>query len=719
MLDNPVLDSLLSDHWYRVAELRPRLRPHLRRYRHCYRGRDWVVIDDPAGGRRHRLDPAGALVVDRFDGTTTLQQAWESVAGELGDDAPGQDEVINLLSALHDADLVQCELPADTADLLARGVERRRRQQFVRWKNPLAIRVPLLDPEALLQSLAPLARALFSPAGALLWLATVLPAVVLAAMHWHDLSTHLAGQVLAADHLLVALLVFVPVKLLHELGHGLAVKAGGGDVHEAGVLLLVLVPMPYVDASASGAFVSRRRRMIVAAAGVAVELVVAAFALYAWLLADDESVRALAWNLMLVAGLSTLLFNGNPLLRFDAYYVLSDWLEIPSLGSRSGRYLVYLLQRYLLGLRSAVSPAEGDDERGWLFCYGVASTAYRLVLTVIIALWLAESFPLLGAALALWAVGSQLALPLARAGRFLATAPALAGQRLRALCGTAALVTLVGGIAFVPLPLATVAQGVLWLPEDSQLRAAGDGFVTRVAVKSGSRVRAGETLLELADPLVAAERRVLLARRTEAEARLVALLPVDRVQAAMVRDELQGLAADLARNAERNAGLVVRAATDGVVWLARAQDLQGKHVTHGASLGWLLRDEPAVARIVVDQLRVGLVRERTDSVQIRLAGGSGPTMKGTVLRQVPAAGTRLPSAALGSSAGGAFAVDPSAHDGVTTLDPVFQFDVALPIPALGNFAGARLLARFDHGTEPLWQQWLRYARQVFLARLAL
>ena len=140
------------------------------------------------------------------------------------------------------------------------------------------------------------------------------------------------------------------VKGLHELGHGLTIQRWGGEVHELGLMLLVFIPVPYVEASAATTFPSKSRRMLVGAAGVMVELLLASLALLVWLSVEPGWVRDLAFDITVIGGVSALLFNGNPLLRFDGYYVFSDLLEIPNLASRSQRYYAYLGKRYLLGI---------------------------------------------------------------------------------------------------------------------------------------------------------------------------------------------------------------------------------------------------------------------------------------------------------------------------------------------------------------------------------
>ena len=168
--------------------------------------------------------------------------------------------------------------------------------------NPMAIRLALWDPDRFLDRIAPLWRLIWSRAGLLLWLAVVLPAAFLVAPHWPELSNNFADRVLATDNLFILYLLFPILKALHELGHATAVKARGGEVHDLGVIFLVMLPVPYVEASASIAFRSKWQRATVGAAGVAVELFLAAIAFYLWLLAEPGVVRAALFNAMLIAG---------------------------------------------------------------------------------------------------------------------------------------------------------------------------------------------------------------------------------------------------------------------------------------------------------------------------------------------------------------------------------------------------------------------------------
>ncbi|HYI87600.1 MAG TPA: hypothetical protein VEX61_10940, partial [Burkholderiales bacterium] len=275
--------QLLSPSWYRVAQLRPRLRSHFRIHRHEYRGRRWYVLQDAISRRSHRFDAQAYFIIGLMNGQRPMQAIWDAAVERFGDDAPTQEEIIRLLGQLHTADVMQCEISPDVEELLRRTRRIAGRTRIARWLAPLAIKIPLFDPDRPLERWLPWYRPLFGAFGAALWLAVVGWGAVAAVQHWGELTQDLGNRMLAPDNLLLLALVFPLLKALHEFGHACAVKAWGGEVHEMGVMLLVLMPVPYVDASASSAFPERRRRMVVGAAGMIVELFVASIALALWL----------------------------------------------------------------------------------------------------------------------------------------------------------------------------------------------------------------------------------------------------------------------------------------------------------------------------------------------------------------------------------------------------------------------------------------------------
>lgn len=182
--------------------------------------------------------------------------------------------------------------------------------------------------------------------------------------------------------MLLAWLLYPLIKLVHETSHGLAVQRWGGAVREAGASLLVLMPVPYVNASAANAFRHRYQRALVSAAGVMSELALAALAMLAWQWLQPSLARDVALLVMVTGLMSTLLVNGNPLLRFDGYYLLCDALDLRNLASRSARWWAEFAARRLLGAASEAPLEPLPGERPWLVAYAPLSLAYRVVLSV-------------------------------------------------------------------------------------------------------------------------------------------------------------------------------------------------------------------------------------------------------------------------------------------------------------------------------------------------
>ena len=708
---------LFSNSWYRVAALKPRLRSHARLYRHRYRGEVWYLLQDPASGRVHRFTPAARILIAAMDGARSVEEIWGIANRGLGERAPTQDQVIQLLGQLHAADLLQSDVTPDVAELFARGEREQKSRRRAAYGNPMAIRIPLWDPNIFLDRLRPWIARLWSGWGALVWLAVVLPATLLVPPHWPELTHNFSDRVLALDNLVVLYLLFPFIKAFHELGHATATKAGGGEVHDMGLILLVLMPVPYVEASAATAFRSKYRRAAVGAAGMAAELFIAALAFYVWLLIEPGIVRAALFNVMLIAGVSTLIFNGNPLLRYDAYYILCDLIEMPNLAARSLRYWAYLVERYALGVRDAEAPIATASEKAWFVCYGLASSAYRVLVTVVIALFIASRFFIVGVLLAGWALFAMAVLPVLRGLRHVVGSPRLRKQRRRAIAVTFGSIGAAIVLALaVPLPYHSDAEGVVWLSEQAQVRAGASGFVTRFLAEPGSPVVPGDALVQTFDPALEAMLRASAARVDELEAAYASEFVADRAKAQILRDKLDGARAAWARAVERAGETIVRAHAAGVFVVPQAVDLQGRYFRRGELLGYVIGREEPVVRVVVPQDAIDAVRAGNDRIRVRLVDRPERVADGRIVRQVPAGEAYLPSRALATEGGGQIATDPRDSSGPKALERMFQFDVALSDAGRLDVFGERAYVRFEHQSEPLALRWYRDVRRLFLSR---
>lgn len=704
-------EPLVSTSWHRVAELRPSLVPGLRIVRQEVRGQAWQVLVEPASGRQLRLNPSAYAVVARFDGQATVDQVWQRQLHLQRDDAPTQDEVLRLLAQLFRGGMVRFDAAPHLSLLFARRDDesRQRRRGML---NPLMVRLPLADPARLLDRLAPVGRWLFRPAAFALWLLAVLLALVAAGAHFGELEADAHRLFATPSSYAIAWLCYPLLKLLHELGHGLAVRRHGGQVHELGLSLMFLTPAPYVDASAANAFPLPRQRLVVSAAGILVEMALACVALAAWLLVAPGTVRDIALVVALTCSLSTVLFNANPLMRFDGYYALCDALQLPNLALRSNAWWSRRWRDWIGAPVPGPAPLLAPGEAKWLAAYAPAAAVYRVVLLLALVFWIGSQSWLLGwlGAIALVAWLARLAWRWAQ-GDAMGSDPALRRRSLRAagLVGGAALVLLL----VVPAPQHVVARALVWPPEQAQLRAGAAGFVERLELPQGARAGADQALVVLQDPVLVAHHEKIAAERTGLLAQQYKALLTQPVRAASLAEDLDRNAAELARAEEQLAQLEVRARQPGEVVWARPQDLPGSYVKRGAMLGHVLTGGAAHVRIALledDYLRT---RGRVRSVQVRLADTPGTIHEARLSDAAPGASLELPAPALGDRFGGTIPLDPADPNGLRTRVPVFLLDAEvpdLPVSAIGGRAWVRLSLPM----QPLGLQWMAQLQRLFI-----
>jgi putative peptide zinc metalloprotease protein len=709
--------SIHSPLWHRIEAMKPRLRRNIAVERHVIRGQVWYVTRERLTNRAHRFSPAVHFMLMRMDGTRTFDAIWREAVDHFGEDAPSQDQILRTASQLYLADVLHSDAAVDERELGERAGAERNRLTASNLRNPMFLRFPLLDPDRFLNATVHLVRPFCGWLGGAAWLLAIAWLASEMFAHWDELTADMADRVLAAQSLLTILLVYPLLKILHEFGHAYATKLADEEVHEMGIMLLTFLPAPYVDASASALVPGKWRRAGIAAAGMIVELAVAALAMAVWLTAQPGLVRSIAYDTLFIASVSTLLFNGNPLLRFDAYYILSDLIEIPNLGSRAQRYYQYLAQKYLFGVEDARNPATARGESLWFAFYAPASFAYRLFTLFGISLFVASKYFFVGVALTVWMLASALLWPLVKAGKFILVSPELAGRRFRAGSAAALCVaTLALLVAVLPFPSGTVARGVVWIPDESRIVAEASGNLVRFVAAPGQRVAHGEAIAILDDPFAAARQDKARARLAEIDARLLAAeahSPYDAEVLRRQRDLARQELADMDRRAD---DLTLRAPHDGLFVAPHAADLRDNFIKRGDTIGYVMDGGPLVLRAAVPSAEFEMVRDRTQSVSARFEDAPWTRVDGmAVAREAPQATHLLPAAAFSAANGGPFVLDPSAKDKDVMLESAFEVDVRAS-ELVAQRWGDRVWVRFDHGGSPLIGRFYRYARQLFLGR---
>ncbi|MES2353948.1 MAG: efflux RND transporter periplasmic adaptor subunit [Pseudomonadota bacterium] len=704
--------SLYSPSWYRVEKLRPRIQPGVVLQRQIARMEEWFLITHPVTGRHYRLNRKSYEFIARLNGEMTIDALWNGLLQQLGDEAPTQDETLGILTQLTEAGLILFDVLPDLPSL-RKTEEARHSQEQNTALNPFAFKIRLFDPSDFLNRLHFLRRILFQPLTLILWSALIGWGCLRAALDWDAIRSYAAVHLLTPRYLLLGWFVYPCMKALHELGHALAVRHWGGEVKETGFNFFLLMPAPYVDASAATAFPSKWQRIAVGGAGIAVELALSSLALLLWVSVEAGMLRDIAFVVMAIGGLSTVIFNANPLMRFDGYYMTCDLLELPNLASRSQRLWSSFFQRYILGMQSApFLPVRG--ERIWLLCYGPASWIYRLSLSLVILQWIATKSVVLGLLAILWMAFLLFLRPLWKGLCALTSPNHPSERRWRPFLGAGvAAVCLLAAFIWVPVPSSTVAAGLVWMPEQSQVRSKTIGQVIEILARDGQEVTKGEALILMHEPSLATDYKRLIAKINGQEAEQLGNLLTASARSRNAAYQLERLHHDIAESSNRLDELTLRAEVDGVFVLPRGDDLLGRYVQKGTMLGYVIGHDDMTVRAVVSQDDEGRIKAGVKAVSVQLAEDRRQPFHATLVREVPAATHQLPSAALGDRAGGPFVTDPTDQDGVKTLEPVFLVDVTLPQQKVERLGG-RAWIRFEHEAMPLadtvgWQ-----FRQLFL-----
>lgn len=716
-----------SDLWYRVGATRPALATHAVVTRQGRDDRVSYVVEDPAAGQFYRLTEAAYYFLGMLDGRRSVDDAWQACNVQLGDDAPTQRECVDLLAKLQLFGLLAGDQPLSPDMVERRRREAARKRRRKRLGMGMSLTIPVVNPEPFLVRAEYLLRPIFSRWGLVAYLAVLTMGLYALATHWRDLGTQL-NQVIAPSNLWLLGLVFVLLRAWHELGHAAAVKALGGRCTEIGLMLIAFVfPFPYCDASDSWRFPRARDRIIVASGGMLFETFVAAIAAVVWAATPEPGpVRTVCYSVMLLSGLTTILFNINPLLRYDGYYILADMAGIPNMWQRSRDLLTFLTERLAFGVRDTKAPpVRSRTEFSLLLAYGLASTPYRLFVMVAIVSILLSRDEYLGLGVLVGAVALVMWVlyPIGKGAAHLILSPKLTGRRARAMGVTAlVLLALIVLLGVMPAPASSVATGTLEPRRESPVRSEVDGFVAQVHARAGQRVEAGEVLLTLANPDLEASLRASESDLAASEVALDAALAISPSELLLARTRHAATLSQVELARAQVAALKIRAVIPGVVVIpggARLDDALGMYLRAGELIALVAGVDDMVVRASIDDHdQPHVFREGSPvGVRMRLRGAAGDEVGGRIDRMAPAASREIRRSSLSTDAGGELTPDPTDPKRGTSLRPLFLVEITPEFVPAGLQPGARARVKFVMPAEPLLSQWWRRLSQYLTERV--
>ena len=415
-------DSLVSS-----AEriLTTRVRADLSAKRTYYLGRSYWIVKDPVGMKYFRFQDEEYFILKNLDGTKSLETIKEEFEAEFPPQKITLEEIQSFVGQLHQSNLIVANVPDQGHELLKRRKKRRRQEILGACSNILAIRFKGVDPNRFFDKLLPWVRWMFHPV--VLWgcLLLMLSALLLVGIEFDHFRAKLPEfkQFFGPGNLLLLSVTLFFTKVLHEFGHGLSCKVLGGECHELGVMILVLTPCLYCNVSDSWMLPSKWKRAAIGVAGVFVECTLAAICTWIWWFTKENMLHYICLNVMFLSSVSTIIFNINPLLRYDGYYILSDILEIPNLRQKATKIMSQKASEWFLGMEPQEDPFLPKRNQFWFALFTVASVAYRWVVMTSILFFVWRFFDSYGLkvvaqCIAAMSIFGLVGMPLIKIGKF-------------------------------------------------------------------------------------------------------------------------------------------------------------------------------------------------------------------------------------------------------------------------------------------------------------
>lgn len=563
--------------------------------RQFFKNEEYYVLKDPLALTYFRLQPEEAYILTLLDGKRTLLEISQRFATRYPNHARSLMELAQFVNQLGASGILNVSAN--------RFVENARRKRpgsgnaLMTWakliSSTLFLKIPLIDPSPWLGKLVHAIRFVWTKwfvASALLLFAWTAGLLLVNA----DAFAVQRIDFFSASNLMLLWVSVIAIKTLHEFGHATTCRRFGGEVHEMGVCLMCFTPCGYVDASDAWMMRHKRHKLFVTIAGVFTELILASIAAHLWLVLPDGIGRSLAFNAMIVASINTVIFNINPLMRFDGYYVLCDLLEIPNLRTKALTFCSYHLQRIFFGYRNQQQEALFEEEaHGHVFVlYAVFAYGYMVFLIYSLTQIFARILEPVGLHdfglyLGYFVQGSFVAFPFVKI--FMDAARPAAhviktGSTRRRLALTLGGLAGAAALSFaIPARHHIHQQAIVMADSVEMVASEVGGVIARVHVHTGQWVNPGDLLVTLENPEVTADLAILDAERRQAQVRLGALRAQGgwmqaESQASMVQ-QIEVAETAYARAAGRAAQLELRAKSAGYVLTAEADKLVGRYAS--------------------------------------------------------------------------------------------------------------------------------------------
>ena len=558
-------DSLVSSY---ARKLALRMRPDLSARQHRYQGRVYWVVKEPVGLNYFRFQEEEYAILRMLDGQTSLDEIKDAFEAQFPPQKIGVEELQQFVGTLHRSGLVIANVPGQGHQLKLRRDERWRKEWLNRISNILSIRFKGIDPDRILNWMHPKFKWIYTPWAVFACCALAISALTLVLVQFDVFQSKLPSfhQFFNLKNALWLSVALGVTKVIHEFGHGLTCKHFGGECHEMGVMVLVLTPCLYCNVSDSWMLPNKWHRAAIGAAGMYVELVIASICTFIWWFSEPGMLNHLCLSTMFVCSVSTLMFNSNPLLRYDGYYILSDVIEIPNLRQKATDILGRKLGYWCLGLEQPDDPFLPERNQVFFALYSIAAAVYRWVVVFSIMwflyeIWKPYRLEIIGQIIGIASIYGLAIQPLWKVGKFFYVPGRIEKVKKPRMYATLAVLSLVSAaVLFIPLPHRVYCTLEIQPRDAKSVYVSVPGELDEVLIQPGIKVAKGTPLAQLSNLDVELAIAELEGQRAENETELRSLhrrqgldddaarqIPAVEAVLKSVKEQLEEKNTDLAR----------------------------------------------------------------------------------------------------------------------------------------------------------------------------
>lgn len=533
-------------------------------------------------------------------------------------------------------------------------------------KNPFSIKIPLFDASLIVNHLIDYAYLFFNRSTLVASLFLWFTALFSLPQFWPDLASHWESRFFDPINFILLPVSYIFLKVFHEMGHALALKYFGGESRECGIIFLVFFPLPYINCNSIYLIKERKERLWVSFAGMQVELTLAALALFLWAVSAPGIYKELLFDIAFTGGISSLLFNLNPLMRFDGYYALSDALGIYNLDQTAKKSL----REVLSCLISRQNPRK--IEQRWLGLYALLAFPYRFFISISIALYVSGKFFLFGGALALLLVFGQVVLPIIRSLKNAYHSTRSTEQRVRFIERTCAACLILYFVLFeLTFSFTQHTEAIVITRQEQQIRVPLTARVSKLLATPSQYVKQGQSLIEFSDETLTIAEKNAIFRIAELQQQYQLLRRVDKSQTNSVKYEIEVARSELKEIQRKIASLTLKAPVDGVFILNRPQDLVHAIPQRGTLIGHIYKAGALRLKMIIREDQLEDILQRLKSVEVIFPAAPGEIYNAIISTVVPGATSQLPSKLLGTLTGGNIEVDNREQSGMLTMEKIF------------------------------------------------